>query len=541
MRLPRASGLLLHPTSLPGPFGVGDLGPGAFAFVGMLAEAGQRWWQILPVGPTGYGNSPYQSYSSFAGNPLLISPERLAEAGWLRAGDWADYPDLPTDHVDFDAVIPAKDALFRRAHQNFRGGPADYPEFLTANAFWLDDYALFMALKEAHGGAAWYDWPPALVRRDPSALKEAHDRHADVVGYYKFLQYAFDRQWRGLREACASLGVKLLGDLPIFVALDSADVWANPDLFWLDAQGRATVVAGVPPDYFAETGQLWGNPLYRWEAHAAEGYAWWASRIAAQTGRVDLVRLDHFRGFEAYWEVPAGAKTAVGGQWVPGPGPAFFEAIRGRLGGLPLVAEDLGDISKEVEVLRDQFGLPGMRVLQFGLSGEPGTEFHLPFTFVPHCIAYTGTHDNDTTVGWFNELPNGNPSRKALHFAQRAYGRRFLGTVGESAHWDAIRAVVASVADTAIIPVQDLLGLGSEARMNVPGVSEGNWSWRMTPGQIRQSDLQKLADLTALHGRWNGEIPARYAPPRAVEETVPDAAPKEAVASGGPAALDRSL
>lgn len=498
---------MFHPTALPGPFGVGDLGPSAFRFVDQLAAAGQRWWQLLPLGPIGHGNSPYQSYSSFAGNPLLISPEALSERGWLDPSDWADYPRFPEDQVDFDPVIAAKDDLLRRAFQNFREVPADFSAFVSEQASWLDDYVLFMALKKAQGGVAWYDWPPALVRREPAALDAARESLAEEVGYQRFLQYLFHGQWQALRLACRDKGIHILGDLPIFVALDSADVWSRPELFSLDANGRATVVAGVPPDYFAETGQLWGNPLYRWEAHEAEGYAWWASRIRAQTDRVDLVRLDHFRGFEAYWEIPAEAETAVHGRWVTGPGGRFLEAIRKRLGGLPLVAEDLGEITPGVEELRDRFELPGMRVLQFGLSGEPGTDLHLPYRFIPHCIAYTGTHDNDTTEGWFREVPEGSPKRQAEHRSHRAFGRKFLGARGEEVHWEAIQAVTGSVADTAIFPLQDILGLGTEARFNVPGLPRGNWAWRLGAEQFTESAIHRLAELTLVHGRWNGKSP----------------------------------
>jgi 4-alpha-glucanotransferase len=521
MRLPRASGILLHPTSLPSRFGIGDLGPCALDFLDLLTETGQRWWQSLPLGPTGYGNSPYQSYSSYAGNPLLISPEKLAESGWLSPADWADYPVFRDDLVEFEAVIPAKERLLRRAYANFKTEPPDFAPFVERCAGWLDDYALFMALKEANGGLAWYDWEPGLVRRAPEALDRWSDRLADSIRYYRFLQYVLAKQWLALRQACQVRNISLIGDLPIFVAQDSADVWARPDLFWLDERCRPTVVAGVPPDAFAATGQLWGNPLYRWDIHAKEGYAWWIARIKAQTDRVDLVRLDHFRGFEAYWEIPAGAATAEIGRWAMGPGTAFLEAVRNGLGELPLIAEDLGDISPEVYALRDRFELPGMRVLQFGLGGNPGTDFHLPFTFVNHCIAYTGTHDNNTTVGWFRERPQGTAEEAALHEAKRAYARRLLGTTGEDVHWDVIRATLASVADTVIVPLQDVLGLGRVARMNVPGVPRGNWAWRVRPGEVGPQVRTTLAEITAVYGRWNGTVPARYAPPRPLKKEAP--------------------
>jgi 4-alpha-glucanotransferase len=518
MRLPRASGILLHPTSLPSRFGIGDLGPAAFEFVDLLTETGQRWWQILPLGPTGYGNSPYQSYSSHAGNPLLISPERLREDGLLSAADWADYPMFPEDRVDFDAVIAAKDRLFRRAFANFQPEPPGFREFQKANSGWLTDYARFMAFKEAHGGQAWYDWEPELATSEPKVLQEQAVKLARVVRYYEFLQYAFDRQWRSLRSACVERSLGLIGDLPIFVAQDSADVWARPDLFWLDENGRPSVVAGVPPDYFSATGQLWGNPLYRWDAHVGEKFAWWIARIRAQTERVDLVRLDHFRGFAAYWEIPAGSATAEHGRWASAPGPAFLEAVRDRFDGLPLVAEDLGEITPDVVGLRDLFDLPGMRVIQFGLGGEPGTDFHLPYRFINRCIAYTGTHDNDTTVGWFAERPRGTTGERALQKAKREFALRLLGSSGDEVHWDVIRAALASVADTVVVPLQDVLGLGSAARMNVPGQAEGNWSWRFRPGQVRPQARARLAEMTAVYGRWNGPVPAAYGPPAPVQK-----------------------
>ncbi len=547
MRHPRASGILFHPTSLPGRFGIGDFGPAALEFVNVLAETGQRWWQILPVGPTGYGNSPYQSYSSYAGNPLLISPDLLAEEGLLTADDWADYPVFPEGRVDFDAVIAAKETLFRRAFTRFEPKDRDFKKFVSGHSQWLDDFTLFMALKQSHGGAPWYDWEPSLVSRDPAALAKARKTLAASIRYYQFLQYAFDRQWRAIRAACEARKIGLIGDLPIFVAHDSADVWARPDLFWLDDRGRPTCVAGVPPDYFAATGQLWGNPLYRWEMHAAEGFAWWIDRLKAQLDRVDLVRLDHFRGFEAYWEVPAGAATAEGGRWVLGPGAAFLEAIRDGLGGLPIVAEDLGDITAEVLQLRDQFDLPGMRVMQFGLNGEPGTEFHLPYTYIHHCLAYTGTHDNETTVGWFTApSKNATPAERAALKAHRAYGLRVLGAKTANAHWAVIRAVLGSVADTVIVPLQDILGLGTEARMNVPGRPRGNWAWRLPLGPLPKMELETFADLTAVTGRWNGTPPSQFAPPHLAERAdvvttrAPGTTTEEPRADGPPVKAKRS-
>lgn len=515
MRLPRASGILLHPTSLPGPFGVGDLGPSAHAFLDFLTETGQRWWQILPLGPTGHGNSPYQSYSSHAGNTLLISPELLARDGLLSARDWAEYPSFSDDRVEFDAVIAAKSGLLHRAHERFGPGPPEFLAFVQENAQWLDGYALFMALKEHHRGAPWYEWAPSLAHRAPEALARVHEELRDLVHYYQFTQFLFARQWKAIRTSCAARGIELIGDLPIFVAQDSADVWTRPDLFWLDEHGRPTVVAGVPPDYFAATGQLWGNPLYKWEAHAAEHFAWWVDRLKSQLARVDLVRLDHFRGFQAYWEVPADAPTAESGRWAPGPGSAFLEALRDALGGLPLVAEDLGDITPDVFALRDRFELPGMRVLQFGLEGDRGTEYHLPYSFVNHCVAYTGTHDNNTALGWFTTPVSGAEPERSYQRKQREFARNALGSNGDEVHWDAIRAVFSSVADTVVILLQDVLGLGGFARMNVPGTAEGNWSWRFRSGQLRSATRARLATLTSVFGRWNGAPPPPFDYPRA--------------------------
>jgi 4-alpha-glucanotransferase len=511
MRLPRASGILLHPTSLPGRFGIGDLGLPARSFVNFLVETGQRWWQMLPLGPTGFGNSPYQSYSSYAGNPLLISPEGLVEDGWLDARDLDDFPTFPEERVDFDAVAPAKDRLFRRAFKNFKPTHLGFETFLSDNAAWLDDYALYMALKEANQGRAWYEWKPKLVTRDEKALEQARKSLAESFLYYQFVQYALARQWLALRTYCHEHNIQLIGDLPIFVAQDSADVWSRPELFQLDAKGRPTAVAGVPPDYFSATGQLWGNPLYRWEAHAAEKFAWWIARMKAQIDRVDLVRLDHFRGFEAYWEVPAGSETAATGRWALGPGTAFLEALRDGLGGLPLIAEDLGAITAEVEALRDRFDLPGMRILQFGFNGN--SDHDLPHRHINHCIVYTGTHDNDTSVGWFTTTAANTTQPKEQIAFERAFALRYLGTTGKEIHWDLIRIGMASVADTLIVPLQDVLGLDSSARMNIPGHSEGNWIWRFQASQLDPRIMHRLATMTATYSRWNGEVPVEFRPP----------------------------
>jgi 4-alpha-glucanotransferase len=508
MRLTRACGVLLHPTSLPGGHGIGDLGPEAHAFADFLASTGQRWWQMLPFGPTGYGNSPYQSHSSFAGNPLLIDLTDLVKRGWLDPD--AVPHDNPTnpDLVDFDQVTTLKEMSLRKAFERFRERPPDhaYDEFNAAHSAWLDDYAFYHALKDEHHGLPWYEWEPGLVKRDPAECARWRERVADGIAYHRFVQFVFELQWESLRDHCRGRGIGLIGDLPIFVAHDSADVWANPELFNLDGRGQPMVVAGVPPDYFSATGQLWGNPLYRWDVHAADGYAWWTARLRELLRRVDFVRIDHFRGFEAYWEIPAGSPTAAPGRWVKGPGAAFFQVIREKLGALPLIAEDLGLITPEVEALRDQFNLPGMRVLQFGFGPDAGSEKYLPHEYVPHCFTYTGTHDNDTTRGWF--LTEAGPTQSAVEMrAERAYALRYANSTGEDIHWAMIRLALASVADTAITPLQDILGLDGRARMNFPGKSGGYWRWRFTAGQIDQTARRRLAELTAIYGRWNGPYP----------------------------------
>jgi 4-alpha-glucanotransferase len=497
---------LLHPTSLPGRHGIGDLGAEAHAFIDFLASTGQRWWQMLPLGPTGYGNSPYQSLSSFAGNPLLIDLHGLVKKGWLDEMACPDDPGLPDDSVDFDAVAVLKHRALRLAFEQFQARANDphFEEFLAANGAWLDDYVFYQALKDNHGGLPWCEWEPELVARDPSACAQWRERLADGIRYHEFVQYVFDLQWQELRASCQEQGVMLIGDLPIFVAHDSADVWAQPELFYLDKRGQPLVVAGVPPDYFSETGQLWGNPLYRWKVHAAEDYSWWGARLRDLLRRVDIVRIDHFRGFEAYWEIPAGSATAAPGRWVSGPGAKFFKALRRQLGSLPLIAEDLGLITSGVETLRDKFDLPGMRVLQFGFGPDPGAEKYLPHRFVPHCVVYTGTHDNDTTRGWFTSTEIATTQSLEDVRAERAFALRYANSTGAEIHWDLIRLAFESVADTAIIPLQDILGLDSRARMNLPGRADGNWRWRFEKDQIDVRTQERLAELTAVYSRWNG-------------------------------------
>jgi 4-alpha-glucanotransferase len=514
MRLPRAAGVLLHPTSLPGRHGIGDLGAEAHAFVDFLAATGQRWWQILPLGPTGYGNSPYQSTSSFAGNALLIDVDDLVRRGWLAPEAILHDARLPIDYVDFDAVTVLKEGSLRLAYDGFnaQGNDPKFEEFITANSGWLDDFVFYQALKDVHAGHPWYQWEPELVERAPAAMAAWRERLAEGMRYHEFVQYAFEIQWQELRAACQRQGLMIIGDLPIFVAHDSADVWANPELFYLGQGGQPLVVAGVPPDYFSETGQLWGNPLYRWDAHAADDYAWWAARLRYLLGRVDIVRIDHFRGFEAYWEIPALSPTAAAGKWVEGPGSKFFEAMRRRLGNLPLIAEDLGLITPGVEALRDEFSLPGMRVLQFGFGPDSGSEKHLPHRFLPHCVVYTGTHDNDTTKGWFTSTDVATTQSWQEIHAERAYAQRYINTDGKEIHWDMIRLALSSVADTAVIPLQDLLGLDSRARMNLPGKAAGNWQWRFEKGQLDRQAQDRYAELTALYSRWNGALPVEWNP-----------------------------
>jgi 4-alpha-glucanotransferase len=492
MELQRSSGVLLHPTSLPGPYGIGDLGPEAARFLRWLRAAGQRAWQVLPLGPTGYGDSPYQSFSAFAGNPLLISPDRLVEEGALSPADVSDAPELPTSKVDYGAASEWKLGLLREAHAR-AGELPGFEEFRGLHSGWLDDYALFMALKDDHGGGPWVEWPPELRDREPAALAAARERLGGDIAFYRFVQHAFFRQWEAVRREAASLRIQVVGDLPIFVAHDSADVWAHRELFYLDAGGAPTVVAGVPPDYFSETGQLWGNPLYRWDALAERGYGWWAARIWLSLRLYDSVRIDHFRGFESYWEVHGGAGAAVDGRWVPGPGLEFFRALRERLGELPIIAEDLGVITPEVEALRDAARLPGMKVLQFAW-GEPDSQY-MPHNYPANCVVYTGTHDNDTTRGWWRRAPK----------EEKELLRRYLGRAPRDISWDMLRLALGSVARLSIAPAQDLLALGSEARMNTPGAEAGNWTWRLGPDALTPALAERLRDLCETYGRAERE------------------------------------
>ena len=498
MKLTRASGVLLHPTSLPGRFGIGDLGPAAYAFADFLASAGQTYWQIMPLGPTGYGDSPYSAFSAFAGNTLLVSPERLAERGLLADADLAGAPEFPEGRVEYGRVIDFKRALLEKAYGNFRGGGdaklrADYEGFLQYAASWLDDYALFAALKDEHGGGSWHTWEEGAARRRPLALDAARSRLGERVEAQKFFQYLFFEQWLRLRAYCGERGVRLIGDMPIFVAHNSADVWAAPHLFKLREDGAPAAVAGVPPDAFSETGQLWGNPVYDWGRMREEGFRWWVARVRETLKLVDVVRLDHFRGFAAYWEVPAGHETAERGRWVEAPGRELFQTLRRELGdGLSIIAEDLGTITPDVHALRDEFRFPGMRVLQFAFGGDPH-DTHLPHNYVQDSVVYTGTHDNDTTAGWFESRdPRG---------AERDYALRYLNSDGTEVHWDFIRAALSSVSRVSVVPAQDLLGLGSEARMNTPASAEGNWAWRLRGGALTAELGERLRRMTELYAR----------------------------------------
>ncbi len=506
MKMGRVSGVLLHPTSLPGRFGIGDLGPEAHRFVEFLAGAGQGLWQVLPLGPTGYGDSPYQGFSAFAGNPLLVSPERLLDDGLLSAQDAARASSPTLDQVDYGAVSKAKRPLLRKAFEAFqRHSPAaarhELEAFCRRHAAWLDDYALFMAVKDAHDGVVWTSWEAGIAAREPGALARWRRDCADAIAIRKFEQYQFFRQWAALRKAAHSRHLRILGDVPIFVAHDSADVWAHRELFQLTGGGHPAFVAGVPPDYFSATGQLWGNPLYNWDALAASRFAWWIERVRAALAALDLVRLDHFRGFEAYWEVPATETTAVKGRWVKAPGAALFEALEAALGELPIVAENLGVITPEVEALRERFGFPGMAILQFAFGTDPQAPGFRPHNFTHDLAVYTGTHDNDTTQGWWT-AGVGDSTRSAADAAEeREIARKYLASDGKQIHWDFVRAVFASVADIAIAPLQDLLGAGSEARMNLPGRASGNWRWRFRAEALSDALRDRLHELATLYGR----------------------------------------
>ena len=491
--LPRTSGLLLHPSSLPGPFGIGDLGPVAERWVDHLEQAGQSWWQILPLGPTGAGNSPYQSFSAFAGNICLLSPERLQQDGLLDSND-LNHVNFPAHRVDFEHVAIFKEHLLRQAWAAFQQGKAkqlqgEFESYCKRERSWLDDYAEFMTIRETLGGKPLHEWPSEFLHRNPEALTRLREQQTELLGRYRFGQFLFDRQWLHVKAYANERGVRIIGDAPIFVSRDSSDVWANPDYFLLDPNFHPKVVAGVPPDYFSPTGQHWGNPLYDWKRMQANQYDWWVARVRRLLVQTDLVRIDHFRAFAAAWHIPAEHTDAMNGKWVPGPGRKLFDRLREVFEPLPLIAEDLGLISEDVHQLRADAALPGMRVLQFAVGGVENT--HWPHNYEPDTIAYTGTHDNDTTPSWYNGLDA--EQKQELHDT--------LGPIRDTPTWDMIRHVWASVAYLAIAPMQDILDLGGDARLNVPGKPTGNWEWRLTQHQLDNADYAKLKHLTMLYNR----------------------------------------
>jgi 4-alpha-glucanotransferase len=495
MPFPRTSGILLHPTSLPSPFGIGDLGNEAYRFVDFLVESNQQIWQILPLGPTGYGDSPYQCFSAMAGNPLLISLEMLQVQGLLSVDDLFNPPNFPLS-IDFGWVIHIKMPLLQKACDTFRAQP-DPQKYKAFEAFcqsvdWLEDFALFMALKEIHRGASWQTWEPEIAQRKPEAIAHKRQELAAEIFYHKFLQFEFAQQWSTLKQYANEKGIQILGDLPIYVAHDSAEVWAHPEYFHLDPEtGEPALMAGVPPDYFSATGQLWGNPIYNWDRHQQENFSWWMQRFKGMLNCVDLIRIDHFRGFQAYWAVPQGETTAVNGEWLEAPGTELFLRLKQELGSLPIIAEDLGFITPEVEALRDQFDFPGMKILQFAFDSGSDNPY-LPFCYTPNTVVYTGTHDNNTTVGWFEER---SPDE------QHNVTQYFSAPSSAGIHWDLICLALSSVANQAITPLQDLLGLGTASRMNSPGQAERNWGWRYEAGALTAEMSDRLRTITHIYGR----------------------------------------
>lgn len=495
MKFNRSSGVILHPTSFPGPDGMGDLGPEAFRWIDFLKESGCELWQVLPLGPTGYGDSPYQCFSAFAGNPYLISSTELLIEQLLTRADLLDRPDFPSGNISFGDAITWKLTLLDRAYARFQklrkqSLRDEFSNFQAAQASWLDDFALFMAIKENLGGGSWTQWPIELRQRDPSALQDFINSNTSSITRHKFRQFLFFKQWNAVHAYAGEKGIKIVGDVPIFVAYDSADAWSHPELFYVNKKGLPSVIAGVPPDYFSPTGQLWGNPLYRWLDHKKTNYAWWVSRLRSALSLFDIIRLDHFRGFAGYWEVKAGAPTAQNGRWVKGPGKHFFDSIQQQLGELPIIAEDLGEITPDVFELRDRYNFPGMKVMHFAFGSTPKDPF-LPHNFPVNCVAYTGTHDNNTTVGWYTTA-----SEK-----ERDLVRRYLARDGSDIAWDMIRLVWSSVASITITPMQDLLSLGEEARMNFPGKASGNWSWRMPSDALSPALISRLKETNFIFNR----------------------------------------
>jgi 4-alpha-glucanotransferase len=503
MRFERAAGILLHPTSLPGKYGIGDLGPEAYRFVDFLVSAGQTLWQVFPLGPTGYGDSPYQCFSAFAGNPLLISPDKLHNDGILSDEDIKNIPQHDPQKIDFGTIIDYKYSLLKKAYENFKKKKSskDFDKFCKENDDWLDDYALFIAVKEHHGGGIWTEWNKDLIQRKPETLKEWTNKLENEINFRKFIQYNFFKQWLELRKYANENGVKIIGDMPIFIAYDSADLWQHKELFSVDKNGKLDFVAGVPPDYFSETGQLWGNPLFKWKEMEKDDFEWWRRRISKLLQYVDIIRIDHFRGFDAFWEIPGNAKTAITGRWVKAPGEKFFSILKKYLGELPIIAEDLGVITKSVRELRDKFDFPGMKILQFAFGTKMETKF-LPHNLIANSLIMTGSHDNDTTRAYFE---------KAKKQDNNIYEhmQKYLNYYGDEMVFELIRTAYRSVSDLAVIPMQDILNLGGEARMNFPGTLGGNWTWRFTWEMVPYGIADKYKEIAALYER-----------PKPVEEEV---------------------
>ncbi|HZW40228.1 MAG TPA: 4-alpha-glucanotransferase [Ignavibacteriaceae bacterium] len=502
MRFQRTAGILLHPTSLPGKFGIGDLGNEAYNFINFLAASGQKLWQVFPLGPTGYGDSPYQCFSAFAGNPNLVSPEKLKEDNLLSDEDVNNVPQFDPQHIDYGTIIDYKKSILHKAYDNFKKTTPhlSYVKFCDNNADWLDDYSLFMAAKEHFGGGIWTNWDKDLIHREKSAMKKWQEKLSDEIGYHKFVQHEFFKQWRNVKYYANTKGIKIIGDMPIFIAYDSADLWANKELFTVDKDGKLEFVAGVPPDYFSATGQLWGNPLFKWKAMEKDDFLWWRRRIKNVEQLFDMIRIDHFRGFDAFWEIPANSKTAITGRWVKAPGHKFFTTLKKHMGELPIIAEDLGVITKSVRKLRDDFDFPGMKILQFAFGTKMETKF-LPHNIVPNSIVMTGSHDNDTTRAYYEKA-------KSQDNDIYAHTQRYLNYYGDDIVFELIRAAYRSVADLVVIPMQDLLNLGEEARMNYPGKLGGNWAWRFTWNQVPNELARRLNDLAKLYER----------PPEPIEE-----------------------
>lgn len=489
----RASGVLLHPTSLPGNYGMGSLGASARAFVDFLVTARQTYWQILPLGPTGYGDSPYQCFSSNAGNPYLIDLDQLCADGFLQSSDIPEWKDIDVRKIDYGTAIDFKMAALHKAFAHFDAAlHPDYAECMRKQQAWIDDYCLFMALKGKFHNRPWYEWEDAYRLRDVETLEAAQEELKDSISFQAFLQYLFFSQWHAIKSYANARGVQIIGDIPIYVAMDSSDTWCRPELFQFDENKTPLAVGGCPPDYFSETGQLWGNPIYDYGRMEVDGFTWWIDRIRSSLELYDLIRVDHFRGFAGYWSIPYGAPTAVTGKWVDGPGKKLFEAIQSALGNIPIIAEDLGLITPDVVELREHFQLPGMKILQFAFDSNEANDY-IPHNYTPNCVVYTGTHDNDTALGWFHSAKEDD----------KRYMMLYLNSDGSDVCKDLIRAAWASVAHTAIVPMQDLLRLGNEARMNLPGSTANNWQWRMQAGDLRRELAEELMGLTMLYGRYS--------------------------------------